>query len=139
LLAVLHRLLRLHSANAALVFRASSGAAVGVGSRLPSYAQVLDWVRMLLDSHFTHFILLAKAARAADADAGADGGGGASASASASAQLHALLADLSRAVSGEVALCGALAPLRGQVLHLAAKGAMPRPPPPENVVELVRL
>jgi hypothetical protein len=86
---------------------------------LPSYGQVLDWVRMAIDAHFARVVLLVK---------GEPRG-----------PLAALLRDLVAAVDGAVALCDGVAALKGAVGHVAARRPLPRPPRPSYAVEHLAL
>ena len=54
-------------------------------------------------------------------------------------QLHAVLGDVVAAVSAQVVECEAAAPLRGGLTHLLLRCSLPRPPPPDHVVEDVLL
>lgn len=95
------------------------GKTAGTVSLAPSTGQVLDWVRMLLDAHFARLTLLVRA----------PGG----------AALQDVLTDVATAVTDHAALCDATASLRGEVLHLMVRGALPRPPQPDHVVEIITL
>ena len=129
LLACLYRLLAAQATYAGI----SSGAAATSSSsaspavlplRLPTYGQVLDWVRMTLDAHFPRLLLLARA----------PGGEG-----SQPAQVRSLMTELVSLVGGEVGTSDALASLRGHVQHVMTRGPMPAPPPPDHTVEVVSL
>jgi hypothetical protein len=53
--------------------------------------------------------------------------------------IQEVLTDVATAVTDHAALCDATASLRGEVLHLMVRGALPRPPQPDHVVEIITL
>lgn len=99
--------------------------------RLPSYGQVLDWVRMTLDAHFARLLLLARAPAGSSSSAAAATVGGPA--------VAGLLRELVDAVTREVGTAEALAGLRGHVQHVLTRGPPPPPPPAVHIVDYVTL
>lgn len=93
---------------------------------LPTYGQVVDWLRMLMDAHFTRLILLAKTEAANGTSSGAG-------------SVRQLLLDCSKAVSASMRLCDAVADLRGHTAHILQRQPLPQPPEPEYSVEIMRM
>jgi hypothetical protein len=119
LLSCLLRLMEFHSSQDLSRLRTTSKV------RVPSYGQVLDWVRMTFDAHFTRFILATKlSSTSGDASA---------------ALLNSALRDFVRLIRSESGVCELSASLRSQVLHMLGGGPMPLPPPSDHLVEFLRL
>jgi hypothetical protein len=93
----------------------------------PSYGQVLDWLRMLLDAHFTRLVLSARAEPAGRGPTPATGG------------VRQLLTEVVRIVKSQIELGDAIADLRGYTAHILHRQPLPQPPEPEYGVELLRL
>ena len=89
---------------------------------LPSFGQVLDWLRMTLDSHYAKLVLLARA----DAQEGSSG------------LVCSLLRDASKIVKRQISICDVSSDLKGLVEHLLRKRSLPQPPAPDVSVEVLR-
>ena len=89
---------------------------------LPSFGQVLDWLRMTLDSHYAKLVLLARA----DAQEGSQG------------LVCSLLRDASKIVKRQISICDVSSDLKGLVEHLLRKRSLPQPPAPDVSVEVLR-
>jgi hypothetical protein len=89
---------------------------------LPSFGQVLDWLRMTLDSHYAKLVLLARA----DAQDGSEG------------LVCSLLRDASKIVKRQISICDVSSDLKGLVEHLLRKRSLPQPPAPDVSVEFLR-
>lgn len=90
---------------------------------LPSYGQVLDWIRMIMDAHFARLVLMAKS-DSSDSKAGG---------------IRQVLADVSKVIQLQVTLCDAAADLRGHLAHILQRQPLPQPPEPDYAVDILRI
>ncbi len=97
-----------------------------LGAHLPSYGQVLDWLRMVVDAHFARIVLMAKA----DGESGGRGAPG---------SLAGLLGEVARLVKEQVGLSAAAAPLRGHAEHLLLRLPLPAEPEADYSRSVLRL
>lgn len=99
----------------------------------PSAGQILDWIRMLVDSHFARLVILARAEFTEKSGSSVYGSG--VAQKVNSLGLLALLNDILKMIRIHEEFADAAAPLRGQLKHLLARAPLPQPPEPEYSVE----
>jgi hypothetical protein len=131
LLALLLRLLRLHGEHTlplplALV-RGEGAPAPPPAPLFPSLGTALDWLRLVLDAHFSTLLLQcrAQAARRGAPAAAAD-------------DLLGLLEGAAAALRAAEGYAGEAADLKGQLEHILNRLPLPQPPEPEYSVELLQ-
>lgn len=114
------------AASQRLGLSASPSNANPLAAHLPSHGQVLDWLRMTLDAHFTRVVLMAKADRDTEGS-------------KKSVTMYALLLEVSRVVQADVSLAGRAAPVRGHMEHLLQRQALPVEQERDYSVAIIRV
>jgi len=82
-----------------------------INTRIPTYAQVLDWVSVVLDSHFTQLVLAKES--------------------------HAMLKELQTLIAHEVDICDKIESLPGRISHLLNKFNPPAKKPSSYSIEIL--
>eukprot|EP00742_Colponemidia_sp_Colp-10_P005370 GILJ01005738.1.p1 GENE.GILJ01005738.1~~GILJ01005738.1.p1 ORF type:complete len:779 (+),score=141.39 GILJ01005738.1:83-2338(+) len=81
--------------------------------RLPSFAQIIDWVSIVMDSHFTELILVP--------------------------DFKPLLLDIQRLIAYQIRYCESIEGLKGCMSHFIHRVEMPAAPIPDYSIEMLQL
>lgn len=108
---------------------------------LPSYGQVLDWIRMVIDSHFARIILLAKANN--NNSSTTVNNRGKSKKKNMKNQkynsIQFILRDIQKIIQAQTRLCDEASDLQGHLTHILQRLPLSQPPEPEYSIDTLTL